>query len=206
MQPCMRRATGHVAGRWLGGGGRWGSGRRLVAESEPGELGAGGDSELHVDVAEVVVDRSLGEEHLGGDLLVREPLGCIPDESFPAGPKPSPPRRRRVRGYLCQDPARGRPDLRCDTCDAARARRPPPQSSPFAAYAASIRVAAVSVGSSSSGLYMGKSRRRRSSSCVSAPASAAPSRATCRAARLFEFSASEPPSPTTISLFDIARH
>src|SRR6266508_1481155 len=62
---------------------------------------------------------------------------------------------------------------------------------------------ADSVGSSASGLYMGRSSSRMSSNCVSAPAVAAPSSAVCRAARLFEIFASEPPRPTTVNALAI---
>src|SRR5262245_45308047 len=50
---------------------------------------------------------------------------------------------------------------------------------------------------------MGRSSSRRSRSVVAAPAWAAPSSATCSAARLLEICASEPPSPTIVRVFAI---
>src|SRR6476469_2072672 len=48
---------------------------------------------------------------------------------------------------------------------------------------------------------MGRSSSRRFKSLVDAPASAAPSSATCNAARLRDARASEPPSPTTVRVW-----
>ena len=59
-------------------------------------------------------------------------------------------------------------------------------------------MAAASVGSSSSGSYIGSSSSRRSSSLVSAPAAAAPARARCSADRLVDPFRSDPPSPTIV--------
>ena len=64
---------------------------------------------------------------------------------------------------------------------------------------------AAPVGRSSSGSYIGRSSSRRSSSVVSAPALAAPSSATCRAARLLDTLAREPPSPTIFRVSDTQR-
>src|SRR5262245_53786471 len=52
--------------------------RGIFIELERGKLRARGDAELGIDVAEVVVDCALGEEHLGGDLFVRESVGDVP--------------------------------------------------------------------------------------------------------------------------------
>jgi hypothetical protein len=48
-------------------------------------------------------------------------------------------------------------------------------------------------------VVLGRPSSRMSSNCVSAPALAAPSRAVCSAARLFEILASEPPRPTIVN-------
>jgi len=49
--------------------------RSLVGEPKASELSAGRDTELHEDVAQVVVDRPLRQEHLRGDLRVGKPFG-----------------------------------------------------------------------------------------------------------------------------------
>src|SRR5206468_12129389 len=64
---------------------------------------------------------------------------------------------------------------------------------------ASVNLVADSVGSGSSGLYIGSASSRRSSSSVLAPAPCAPSRAIRNAARLVDDRASEPPRPTMVS-------
>src|SRR5579863_1522183 len=69
---------------------------------------------------------------------------------------------------------------------------------PSALWDNSIKRAAAGVGSSFSGLYIGKSSSRRSRRFVFAPALAAPSSATFRAARLFDVLAIDPPRPTIV--------
>jgi hypothetical protein len=48
---------------------------RRYFRKHAGELGAGADAELCVDVRQVTRDRALAEEERGGDLTVRSPLG-----------------------------------------------------------------------------------------------------------------------------------
>src|SRR5581483_12203970 len=59
-----------------------------------GEVAARADTELRVDVRQVLLDRVHGDEELGGDLLVREPVGGQPSDSLLSC------RQRSLRGRL----------------------------------------------------------------------------------------------------------